>query len=193
MSGAPQRSVSGLLLEVLIARIVDSGVFSEAFSRKSDAYAFWGSSVMRCSECRTNISPGPEFCPVCGGDLDITVRELVGWSFRSASRRLSAVAGWTFAFAGIVGLSLLGSQINPEDAQRTILASPEPAPDIVVLSEVGPSAATLNAVVAICDEDCASEAETVVEKDGYILRRRSDLPVRSEAEREEALQLRETP
>lgn len=146
---------------------------------------------MRCSVCRTNISPGPEFCPACGGDLDITAKELIVWSFRSASRHLSAVAGWTFAFAGIVGLSLLGSQVDLEDAQRTVLALPKPVPDVVVVSQDVTSAARLNAVIATCDEDCAPEAETVIERDGYLLRRRSDMPVRSDAEREEALQLRE--
>ena len=146
---------------------------------------------MRCSECRTNISPGPDFCPACGGDLDITAKEIIVWSFRSASRRLSAVAGWSIVFVGIVGLSLLGSQFDLEDTQRTVLASPKPVPDVVVVSADVPSTARLNAVIATCDEDCAPEVETVIDRDGYLLRRRSDMPVRSDAEREEALQLRD--
>lgn len=148
---------------------------------------------MRCSECRTNISPGPEFCPVCGGDLDITAKELIGWSFRSASRRLSAVAGWTIAFAGIVGVSLLGSQVDLDDTRLTAFVSPQPTAQVVALSEPLTPAPTFNTITAICDEDCEPEAKTVPSPEGYVLRRRTDLPMRSEAEREEALQLREAP
>lgn len=145
---------------------------------------------MRCSECRTNISPGPEFCPACGGDLDITAKELFNWSFRSAYRRLSAVAGWTIAFAGIVGVSLLGSQVDMDNAELMAFVSPQPSTQIAVLTEPVP---TLNAVTAVCDEACEADATTVSVPEGYVLKRRTDLPVRSEAEREEALQLRETP
>ncbi len=150
---------------------------------------------MRCSECRTNISPGPEFCPACGGDLDITAKELIGWSVRAISRRLSSVVGWTFAFAGMIGVSLLGSQISLDDTTLTAFVSPEPPAEVAVLSDPAVPAPALNTITPVCDGDCEAEAEMQARPSnpkGYVLRRRSDLPVRSEADLEEALQLRET-
>ncbi|MEM9971320.1 MAG: zinc ribbon domain-containing protein [Pseudomonadota bacterium] len=150
---------------------------------------------MRCSECRTNISPGPEFCPACGGDLDITAKELISWSFRSAYRGLSTVAGWTLAFAGIVGVSLVGSLVDLDETRLTVFVSPDPSAEVAVLSDPAVPAPVLNTITPVCDGDCEAEVEMQARPsnpEGYVLRRRSDLPMRSEADLEEALQLRET-
>lgn len=134
---------------------------------------------MRCCECRQRVSPGPEFCPLCGGGLDITAIEILVWSARRGLQYVSAPLIWTLSVAMVVTVTFIAALAQTDGDMDALLAFGEQRIKLMSMAAPTPQGATITP-----EPQCGSRCGAVDPgKAGYVLKRFEETSLQTETGR----------